>query len=72
MNGLKLDLHNEEKAVEMFAENILEAGHTFLEQPMETPFIPSWNRVISAMPDVLEQIKEAVEEDNKEFNEMLK
>lgn len=72
MNGLKLDLHNEEKAVEMFAENILEAGHTFLEQPMETPFIPSWNRVISAMPDVLAQIKEAVEEDNKEFNEMLK
>lgn len=72
MNGLTLDLHNEEKAVEMFAENILEAGHTFLEQPMETPFIPSWNRVISAIPDVLEQIKEAVEADNKEFNEMLK
>ena len=66
MNGLKLDLHSEEKAVEMFAENILEAGHTFLEQPMETPFIPSWNRVISAMPDVLAQIKEAVEADQEE------
>ncbi|WP_426358923.1 glycosyl transferase [Pseudocolwellia sp. HL-MZ19] len=72
MNGLKLDLHSEEKAVEMFAENILEAGHTFLEQPMETPFIPSWNRVISAMPDVLAQIKEAVEADHQEFSEMLK
>ncbi|XPF92796.1 glycosyl transferase [Colwellia sp. RE-S-Sl-9] len=71
MNGLKLDTHNEEKAVEMFAENILEAGNTFLEQPMETPFIPSWNRVISAMPDILSQIKEAVEEDYKEFSTIL-
>jgi glucosyl-3-phosphoglycerate synthase len=67
MNGLTLDIHNEEKAVEMFAKNILEAGNTFLEQPMETPFIPSWNRVVSAMPDVLKQLKDAVELDNQEF-----
>jgi len=72
MNGLKLDIHNEEKAVEMFAENILTAGHTFLEQPMDTPFIPSWNRVISAIPDILSQLKEAVELDNQEFSQSLK
>lgn len=71
MNGLKLDIHCEEKAVEMFAQNILTAGNTFLEQPMETPFIPSWNRVISAMPDVLEELKNAVELDNIEFKEQL-
>lgn len=69
MNGLQLDIHNEEKAVEMFAENILTAGHTFLEQPMDTPFIPSWNRVVSAIPDILSQIKEAVELDNQEFSQ---
>jgi glucosyl-3-phosphoglycerate synthase len=69
MNGLKLDIHNEEKAVEMFAQNILTAGNTFLEQPMETPFIPSWNRVVSAIPDILAQLKEAVELDNQEFNQ---
>jgi len=69
MNGLKLDIHSEEKAVEMFAENILTAGSTFLEQPMETPFIPSWNRVVSAIPDILSQLKEAVELDNEEFNQ---
>jgi len=68
MNGLKLDTHNEEKAVEMFAQNILTAGNTFLEKPMETPFMPSWNRVISAIPDILSQINEAVEEDHKEFS----
>ncbi|KZZ51041.1 MAG: glycosyl transferase [Saccharospirillaceae bacterium] len=64
MNGLNLDRHAEEKAVELFAENIMRAGEHFLANPMETPFIPSWNRVISAMPDVLDRLYEAVEEDN--------
>jgi glucosyl-3-phosphoglycerate synthase len=69
MNGLQLDIHSEEKAVELFASNIMKAGESFLENPMETPFIPSWNRVISAVPDVLEQIKEAVEADFEEFKQ---
>ncbi len=67
MNGLKLDIHQEEKAVEMFASNIMKAGQQFLDKPMERPFIPSWSRVISAMPDVLERIEAAVEADHKEF-----
>ncbi|NIB39967.1 glycosyl transferase [Pseudomaricurvus alkylphenolicus] len=67
MNGLTLDIHQEEKAVELFAQNIMKAGEAFLDRPMETPFIPSWNRVISAMPDVLERLREAVESDHKEF-----
>lgn len=67
MNGLKLDIHSEEKAVELFARNIMKAGTSFLDNPMETPFIPSWNRVVSAKPDVLECLLQAVEEDNKEF-----
>ncbi|WP_160061436.1 glycosyl transferase [Psychromonas sp. L1A2] len=69
MNGLNLDIHNEEKAIEMFAENVMTAGQIFLDKPMDTPFIPSWSRVISAMPDVLEQLKEAVELDHQEFSE---
>lgn len=67
MNGLSLDIHNEEKAVEMFASNIMKAGQHFLENPMETPFIPSWNRVTSAVPDILERLLEAVEADTEEF-----
>ncbi|MAT52247.1 MAG: glycosyl transferase [Porticoccaceae bacterium] len=63
MNGLKLDIHSEEKAVELFAQNILEAGQRFLENPMETPFIPSWNRVISAIPTILEDLSAAVTDD---------
>ena len=56
MNGLSLDIHEEEKAVEMFAENIIKAGEVFFNSPMEKPFIPSWNRVISAVPDIFEQL----------------
>jgi glucosyl-3-phosphoglycerate synthase len=64
MNGLKLDRHSEEKTVELFAQNIIKAGEIFLDNPQETPFIPCWNRVTSAVPGVLEMIKEAVEQDN--------
>jgi glucosyl-3-phosphoglycerate synthase len=67
MNGLSLDIHQEEKAVELFAHNIMKAGEAFLDAPMETPFIPSWNRVISAKPDILERLHRAVELDNEEF-----
>jgi len=66
MNGLELDIHSEEKAVELFAHNIMKAGESFLDNPMETPFIPSWNRVVSAMPNVLDRLKTAVEEDYNE------
>jgi glucosyl-3-phosphoglycerate synthase len=67
MNGLTLDIHNEEKAVELFAQNIMKAGQSFLDNPMETPFIPSWNRVVSAMPDVFERLVDAVEADHVEI-----
>ena len=67
MNGLTVDRHTEEHAVEVFAQNIVNAGQHFLDNPMETPFIPSWNRVISAVPDILEQIYDAVEQDNAEL-----
>jgi glucosyl-3-phosphoglycerate synthase len=69
MNGLQFDIHGEEKAVELFAQNIMKAGQSFLENPMETPFIPSWNRVVSAKPDVLDRLKEAVELDLQEFGD---
>ena len=68
MNGLDLDVHKEEEAVELFAENIIAAGKVFLSSPHEKPFIPSWSRVQSAMPDVYARLIDAVEEDQKEFS----
>ena len=67
MNGLKFDSHNEEKTVELFALNIMKAGELFFESPMDTPFIPTWHRVKSAIPDFLDRFKESVKADNKEF-----
>lgn len=65
MNGLKIDLHSEEQVIELFAQNILDAGKAFIESPSEVPFMPNWNRVVSACPDILESIYEAVELDNQ-------
>ncbi len=64
MNGLHVDRHVEEEAVELFASNIVEAGHSFLDNPMETPFIPNWSRVNAAYPDLLRNLRDAVAEDN--------
>jgi len=69
INGLKYDRHLEGLAVEAFAENILMAGEEFLDpsKSMDVPFMPSWKRVISAVPDVLHRLREAVEEDRLEY-----
>jgi len=68
MNGLSFDIHQEEEAIELFAQNILEAGDQFLERSSEAPFIPTWNRVFSAMPDIFDELVKAVEADHQEFS----
>ena len=68
INGLKFDSHSEEKAVELFALNIMKAGEFFFKNPMDTPFIPTWSRVKSAIPDILTRLKDTVEEDNKKYS----
>ena len=65
LNGLEVDRHSEERVVETFAQAVMEAGDTFLSDPMETPFIPSWSRVMSAAPDTFDKIVAAVEADNR-------
>ena len=68
INGLDLDLHREEKAVELFALNLMKAGTHFLENPTERPFIPSWNRVNSALPGLMDELLVGVDADMKEFS----
>ena len=71
MNDLNFDSHIEEKTVELFALNIMKAGESFFENPMETPFIPTWNRVLSAIPDFLDRLKLSVELDNAEVKKQI-
>lgn len=65
INGIKFYLHEEAMAVDAFTRAIDMAAQTFMEKPLGTPLIPNWNRVTSAIPDILEMLKRAVEEDNK-------
>jgi len=69
MNGLNIDCHAEEQMVELFAENIMKAGDQFLNKPMEQPFVPHWNRVVSAIPDIFEQLLDAVQKDHELYSE---
>ena len=64
MNEQYVDRHKEESTVELFAQNIMSAGDQFLSNPMETPFMPTWSRVASAIPNIHKQLFEAVELDN--------
>lgn len=65
MNSYEIDVHEEESAVELFARNIMEAGQTFLDSPMESPNIPTWNRVDTAFPNFSDELRNAIELDNK-------
>ena len=68
MNGLSIDRHKEERSIELFAENIMRAGQVFIENPHETPFIPTWNRVHAADPSFLIDLKAAATADEAEFS----
>ncbi len=65
MNAYDIDVHEEETAVELFAKNIMVAGQVFLDSPMESPNIPTWSRVDTALPGFLNDLRKAVELDNK-------
>ena len=66
LNGLAFDRHEEEVAVETFSSALRAAGLDFVRDPMGAPQIPNWSRVVSAMPDFLDDLREAVDEDARE------
>lgn len=64
LNNLEFDRHSEGRAVEAFATSIRYAGEAYISGPLSQPLITNWNRVISAEPTFLDQLVEAVEQDN--------
>ena len=64
INGLVFDRHQEMNAVDAFTKSIGIAGEQFLNDPSGIPFIPNWNRIISAIPDFFNKLIDAVEADN--------
>jgi glucosyl-3-phosphoglycerate synthase len=65
INGLELDRHSENLAVGTFRKALELACHKFVEDPHGSLLIPNWNRVTSALPDFLDRLYEAVEEDHR-------
>lgn len=61
INGLRYDRHVESAAVEMFTRALARAGEEFQGDPMAYTGLPNWNRVTSAIPDFLDDYKDAVE-----------
>jgi glucosyl-3-phosphoglycerate synthase len=64
INGLDFDRHEEGVAVDAFTKGIELASSAFVEDPLRIPLIPNWSRVTSAIPDFLERLKNAVDDDN--------
>jgi glucosyl-3-phosphoglycerate synthase len=63
LNGLYFDRHEEEISVETFSRALNAAGLSFVRDPMGLPEIPNWNRVTSALPHFLDELREAVDAD---------
>jgi glucosyl-3-phosphoglycerate synthase len=63
LNGLEFDRHEEELAVETFSNGLRVAGLSFVQDPMGAPQIPNWNRVTSALPGFLHDLRAVVEAD---------
>jgi glucosyl-3-phosphoglycerate synthase len=64
INGLIFDRHEEETAVEAFAQALRIGTDEFFADPLGTSLIPNWNRISSALPGFLGALREAVEADN--------
>ena len=63
LNGLHFDRHAEELAVATFARSLRAAEEEFMDDPLGLPLIPNWNRVVAAIPDFFDQLRNAVAED---------
>jgi len=65
INGLIFDAHQETIIVEAFTKALQIAGKDFMEDPLYSPLIPNWNRVIAAIPDFLDRLRDQVEAENR-------
>jgi glucosyl-3-phosphoglycerate synthase len=65
LNGLKYPRHEEETAVATFVRSIRLASKQLQEDPLGAPLISNWNRVESALPNFLDELREAVRLDNE-------
>jgi glucosyl-3-phosphoglycerate synthase len=64
INGLVFDYHKESQMTEAFTRALQIAGENFIKDPLYSPHIPNWNRVVAAIPDFLDRLMSLVEQSN--------
>jgi len=65
LNGLAYDRHAEIEAVDAFVESLKVAMDEFVRDPVGIPMLSAWVRINAAIPDFVERLRDAVEEDNQ-------
>lgn len=68
INSLQFDRHEERRAVEAFIKGLSVATEVFTKDPLGVPMISHWNRVPAAVPNIFDQLIEAVETNHREQN----
>ena len=64
INGLRFNRHGEISAVEIFSVAMEEAVEIFMGNPLGTPLLAAWQRVIAADPDFNGRLVELIDEMN--------
>ena len=67
LNSLGYDRHTEEQTIEGFAQLIIEAGSEYQSDPAGAASMPTWSRVISALPDFSARLREQATADAAEY-----
>ncbi len=64
INGLAFNRHGEEEMIGAFAAGLEIACGRHEEDSLGVPFMPSWRRVVAAIPSFLDLLVQAVEQDS--------
>lgn len=67
LNSLSYDRHSEEQIIEGFAQQVIEAGQAYHADPAGAAAMPTWTRVITALPDFPQRLRNAAAADKQEF-----
>jgi glucosyl-3-phosphoglycerate synthase len=65
INGFPFDRHAEERSVEAFARALVHAGEHYLENRLYSPLLPNWNRMVAALPSIMEELEVLPYKDHK-------
>jgi glucosyl-3-phosphoglycerate synthase len=67
LNGLQLDRGEESRAVAFFADCLLEAGRSFVQEDRLAPLTPTWDEVSHRSPEILQRLAAAVAADRADL-----